>query len=172
MFSIESAKSYWAIQVLTLDYLITGYMDADRDKTSFRMAGHDAGSLAVLSAQLQPSGNLDVPVRAPIPWVLVYGDEMVALIPRDEAGNNAAIQTNGSYFKIPIPAEVFVGHYRIRGKVMASDPSLRVFTINMGFPVQDAEIDCLLPGAPLKGLKVPYLLVMSRQKQLVVPAVG
>jgi len=168
MFTLESPKSRWAIQVLTLDYLIDGYIDGDRDKYWFRVAGRDVSATPVASARFHPTGNLAVATPPTVPWVLVYGDRLVALIPRDDASTATARQTNAA-FKYAVPADVYVGPYVIRGQVLSQDMSLRVFEGYVGFPVQDAEISCLIPGAQLPDLQVPYMLVFSRQKQLLVP---
>ena len=100
--------------------------------------------------------------------MLVSGDQLVAIIPRDESGTANAIRTN-SFFNFSIPAEVYIGSYLIRGKVMSGDKNLRVFSGYVGFPVQEAEIHCLLPGAQLVGFTAPYVLVLSRHKQMIVP---
>ena len=169
MFELASpSRSQWAVQVLTRDYLIEGNLDGERDKYSFRLVGHDVGTVILTSARFQPATTLAVPARPPVPQVLIHGDELVALIPRDEAGTTEDMKNNAP-FKYPVPAEVYVGPYVIRGQVLSMDKNLRVFATYVGFVVQDAVVDCLLPGAQLTGLKAPYLLVMSRHKQLVVP---
>ncbi|MGA2505062.1 MAG: hypothetical protein ABSG01_13305 [Anaerolineales bacterium] len=168
MFNLETPSIKWAIQVLTLDYLIDGSLDADRDKYSFRLLGHDVSPLPVTSARFRPTGALSVSPPPATPWVLIYGDQLVAIIPKDDAGLTNARQLNAA-FKVAVPAEVYAGPYVIRGQVLSPDGSLRVFEGYTGFPVQDAEIKCLIPGAQLGVLKAPYVLVMSRHKQALVP---
>ncbi|HEY3343313.1 MAG TPA: hypothetical protein VGJ97_00195 [Anaerolineaceae bacterium] len=169
MFTVEPSQKYWAVQILTHDYLIDGYIDGDRDKYIFRLIGHDVSPIAVVSARLRPTGILNIQQRGPIQRMLVYGDQLIALIPHDEVSLTAARQTNAS-FKIGSPGEVYVGPYLIRGKVMSLDSSLRVFATYNGFVIEDAEISCLTPDTPLTAMNVPYVLVMSRQKQAMLPS--
>lgn len=168
MFNLEIPSTQWAVQVLTLDYLIDGSLDSERDKTSFRLQGHDVSPLPLTSARFRPTGVLSVSPPPAVPWVLIYGDQLVAIIPKDEAGLANARQLN-AVFKVGVKAEVYAGPYVIRGEVLSPDGSLRVFEGYTGFPVQDAEIKCLIPGAQLGLLKAPYVLVMSRHKQALVP---
>jgi hypothetical protein len=168
MFNLETPSAQWAIQVLTLDYLIDGSLDADRDKNSFRLMGHDVSPVPVTSARFRAAGAYSLPQLPATPWLLIYGDQLVALIPRDEAGLAAARMFNAA-FKVAVPAEVYAGPYVIRGQVLSPDGSLRVFEGYTGFPVQDAEIKSLIPGAQLGLLKAPYVLVMSRHKQALIP---
>jgi hypothetical protein len=168
MFTLEPAKSHWAVQILTLDYLIEGQLDADRDRYAFRLLGHDVSPLPVVSARLRPTGSLALATPKIVPRVLVYGDCLVALVPRDQASLASAMQTNAT-FKQAIPAAAYVGPYVIHGQVLSLDSSLRVFEGYNGFPVQAAEIKCLIPGSPLTDLTAPYVLVLSRHKQALVP---
>jgi hypothetical protein len=168
MFNLETPSTQWAVQVLTLDYLIDGKLDSERDKTSFRLQGHDVSPLPLTSVRFRPTGVLSVSPPPAVPWVLIYGDQLVAIIPKDEAGLANARQFN-TVFKVGVKAEVYAGPYVIRGQVLSPDGSLRVFEGYTGFPVQDAEIKCLIPGAQLGLLKAPYVLVMSRHKQALVP---
>ena len=168
MFNLETPSTKWAVQVLTLDYLIDGSLDSERDKTSFRLQGHDVSPLPVTSARFRPTGALSVSPPPAVPWILIYGDQLVAIIPKDEAALANACQLN-AMFKVQVRAEVYAGPYVIRGQVLSPDGSLRVFEGYTGFPVEEAEIKCLIPGAQLGVLKAPYVLVMSRHKQALVP---
>jgi hypothetical protein len=169
MFTLEPSQKYWSVQILTHDYLIDGYIDGDRDKYIFRLIGHDVSPIPVVSARLRSTGILNIQQREPIQRMVVYGDQLVALIPRDEVSLSAARQTNTA-FKVAAPGEVYVGPYMIRGNVMSLDGSLRVFATYTGFVIEDAEITCLTPDSPLTNLTAPYVLVMSRQKQAMLPA--
>src|SRR5450759_2688283 len=77
MFNLEIPSVQWAIQVLTLDYLIDGSLDAERDKNSFRLQGHDVSPLPLTSARFRVAGALSVSPPPAIPWVLIYGDQLV-----------------------------------------------------------------------------------------------
>ncbi len=165
---LEPLKSSWLVQVLTLDYLIYGSMDGDRDKYIFRLIDGKVLDLPLASAQFQPAGNLTAPMHAAVPWTMVYSESLVAIIPRDAASTACAMQNNG-FFKHPFQGEVYIGPYVMRGKVLASDNSVRLLPMYPGFPMQDVEINCLLPGSKLVGLTAPYIVVVSHHKQLIVP---
>ena len=110
------------------------------------------------------------PAEAPeaAPWALVYGEQLVALIPADEASLAGAMQLNNGY-KIATPAKVFAGSYVIHGTLLSYDTNASVFQNFRCFPMQDVQITSRLPGAQWSGLKAPYLAVMSQHKQLIVP---
>jgi hypothetical protein len=62
------------VQVLTLDYLIDGYIDGDRDKNIFRLADGGIYDLPLASVQFQPADNLSAPIHAAAPWTLVNSE--------------------------------------------------------------------------------------------------
>jgi hypothetical protein len=164
---LEPQKSSWLVQVLTLDYLIDGYMDGERDKTIFRLYDENVPDLPLASVQFQPAGSLTGAMHAVVPWVMVHSESLVAIIPRDAASLACAMQNN-TFFKQSFQGEVYIGPYVLRGKVLAYDNSVRTLPMYPGFPMQDVEINCLLPGSKLVGLKAPYLVVLTRRRQLMV----
>ncbi|MDR3575320.1 MAG: hypothetical protein P4L50_15780 [Anaerolineaceae bacterium] len=166
---LEPQKNSWLLQVLTLDYLIDGYLDGDRDKNIFRLADRQVLDLRLASVQFQPASNLVSPMHAVVPWTLVNSESLVAIIPRDAASSASAAQNN-TIFKKSFQGEVYIGPYLLRGKVLTVDDSVRILPIYPCFPMMDVEINCLLPGSKLVGLKAPYLLVMTLHRQLIVPA--
>jgi hypothetical protein len=97
---------------------------------------------------------------------LVYAESIVAVIPRDEASTAYVLKNNASLFKSPIPAEVRVGSYLLRGEVLSPDNLLNVFESYFRFAIRNAEISCLLPGSQLGELRAPYVLVLGEHKQL------
>jgi len=165
---LEPQKSSWLVQVLTLDYLIDGYMDGEMDKNIFRLADKSIPDLRLASVQFQPAGNLVAPLHAVVPWTLVNSESLVAIIPRDAASTTCAMQNN-AFFKHPFQGEVYIGPYVLRGKVLAFADTVRILPMYPAFPMQDVEINCLLPGSKLLGLRAPYLAVMSHRRQLLVP---
>jgi hypothetical protein len=165
---LEPQKNSWLLQVLTLDYLIDGYMDGDRDKNIFRLADGKVYDLPLASVQFQPAGNLVALMHAVVPWTLVNSESLVGIIPRDAASTACAMQNN-TFFKHSFHAEVYIGPYVLRGTVLAFDNSVRILPMYPGFPMQDVEINCLLPGSKLVGLKAPYMVVQTHHKQLMVP---
>jgi hypothetical protein len=173
MFDVPSvSKSPWAVQLLTFDYLIDGYIDGDREHynlTLVYLVKGGAVNMHLTSVRFQPTRNSALPTPPPAPWALVYGDGLVAVIPRDEAGTTFVTKKNADLFKVAVPAEVYVGPYVLRGKVLSPDKELTVFESYRRFAMQDAEISCLLPGALLTGLQAPYVLVVADHKQLLTP---
>ncbi len=165
---LEPQKSSWLLQVLTTDYLIDGYMDGDRDKTIFRLADRRVLDLPLASVQFQPAGNLIAPMHVVVPWTLVNSESLIAIIPRDAASMACAMQNNG-IFNQSFQGEVYIGPYVLRGKILTIDNSVRILAMYAAFPMQDVEINCLLPGSKLVGLKAPYLMVLTHHRQLLVP---
>jgi hypothetical protein len=170
MFDLEAASPVqWAVQVLTLDYLIDGCIDEQRNRIAFHLVNGDARALRVMQARIAPTGALQAPVRSDVPYVLVYGSRLVALIPRDQASTDYALRQNAS-FRIPIPAEVYAGPYLLRGQVLSPDSKLRVFSGYAAFPMQSVTVTCLAPGARMAPFGVPYLLLIGNHRQMVAAA--
>jgi hypothetical protein len=163
------AKKNWAIDVLTTDYLISGFVDGDRNALAFVLMGGDFQSIILTSARLQPTGNYAAPDSLSAPWTVVYGDTLVALIPRDPASLENAMKRNSDW-KHPLPAEVTIGHYLIRGTLLSAGNDARTFAAyTTGCVVQQAQISSLLPGARLTNLTAPYALLVGRHKHFVRP---
>jgi hypothetical protein len=156
------------VQALTLDYLVDGFIDGSQDKAYFRVMDNVLYNIGLVNVHFQATGNLPTPNPDYAPLTIVYGEQLVALIPGDEASLASAMQSNNA-LKFSTRAQVFAGSYVIRGTVLCYDTNGRVFQSYRGFPVQDAEISCRLPGAQWSGLKAPYLVVLNQHKQLVVP---
>ncbi len=167
MLTFSLPKIPWHVQVLTLDYLVDGYIEGSHDKAYFRAMANVLFNIALANARFQATGSLQVPGREAAPWTLVYGEQLVALIPWDKDSFNAAMQANGDY-KIATPGEVYVGNYLIRGTVLSYNANLNVMATQHSFPVQNAEITCRLPGSTWPGLKAPYVMVTSQHKQLII----
>jgi len=102
-------------------------------------------NIGLVNVRFQATGNLLGPAPDSAPWTIVYGEQLVALIPCDEASLASAMQINNG-FKVATRAEVFVGSYVIRGTVLSYDANGHVFQSFRSFPVQDAEISCRLLG--------------------------
>ena len=159
----------WAIDVLTTDFLISGHVDGDRNRLAFQLLGGDYSSIVISSARIQPTGNLATPDALAAQWTVAYGDTVVAVIPRDQASLDYAVKSNADW-KNPLPAEVYAGHYLIRGAVLSPGNNLRAFAAyTAGIAIQQAQITSLVPGARLSGLSAPYLLLVGRHKHLVRP---
>jgi hypothetical protein len=162
-------KKNWAVDVLTTDYLVSGYLDGDRNALAFQMMGGDFSSLILTSARIQPTGNFGAPESLSAAWTVAYGDSLVAVIPRDQASLEYAVKRNSDW-KYPQPAEIYAGHYLIRGTIFSAGNDVRTFAaFSTGFIVQQAQISSLLPGARLTGLTAPYAMFVGRHKHFVRP---
>ncbi len=162
-------KKNWAVDVLTTDYLISGYLDGDRNALAFQLMGGDFSSLILTNAKLTPTGADAAPDSLSAPWVVAYGDTLVAVIPRDPASLQYAMARNGDW-KHPQPAEIHAGHYLVRGTILSPANDVRTFAAyTTGFIVQQAAITSLLPGARFAGLSAPYVMFVGRHKHFVRP---
>ena len=168
MLTFPPPKIPWHVQALTLDYLVDGTIDGNRDKAYFRAMDNALYNIGLVNAFFQSAGSLPAQAPEAAPWALVYGEQLVALIPADEASLAGAMQLNNGY-KIATPAKVFAGSYVIHGTLLSYDTNASVFQSFRCFPMQDVQITSRLPGAQWSGLKAPYLVVMSQHKQLIVP---
>lgn len=175
------ARKNWAVDVLTTDYLISGHLDGDRNALAFQLLGGDFSSLILTSARLTPTGAPTgaptgtatggdaVPDSLSAPWVVAYGDTLVAVIPRDAGSLDFAKQRNSDW-KHPQPAEIHAGHYLVRGTIYSPANDVRTFAAyTTGFIVQEATITSLLPGARFAGLSAPYAMFVGRHKHFVRP---
>jgi hypothetical protein len=161
----STPKPLWAVQLLTTEYLVDGSLDYDDSSGSWWFLEAQAGQLALETlnlkqASFQPTAGLNVSMPAAATWSTPSTAAYVACIPRDEASTAYALKQNSSW-RNPIPAVVFVGPYSIRGNILSREQQLGSMQISGIFPMQQAVIDCLAPGARLTGLAAPYLLVHS-----------
>ncbi len=153
----------WAIQVLTTEYVVDGYIQPEED--IFRWARQygltDAFECAPLtSVQILPAGQLNTPPQSFTTWEFSYCTTIVMIIPGDEASRKAAPRDYRDY-RHPFRAVIYAGPYVIRATVLSdSEETGMLFVDHKGFiPLRDAEIDCQLPGSRLTGLKVPWLVL-------------
>ncbi len=152
-----ASKPLAAVQMLTLDYLIEGYLDADDGSWPF-------DGVTLTSVRFEPTASLTPPAATAANWYLPEKSPVVAAIPRDESilAYTRKIYRDDKY---PLPAELYVGPYLIQGIVLRSledtDPISLMSDLEEYAVVQDAVIDCLLPGARLKRLSAPLAVVST-----------
>jgi len=174
MFSVQFppplSQSQWVVQVLTLDYLIDGYTDERGSAAGFLHLISYKGkflSMWLASARLQPTGSQSVPVHQASICTIPLNDAFVGVIPRDEASAQYAQNARNDMPLYAVQAEAYVGPYVMRGTLLS--PNRNIADIDSSFAMQDAEIDCLTPGAQLHGLRVPYIVVHSPLIQAIMP---
>ncbi len=163
-------KAPWVVQVLTRDYLIEGFTNADDPvSTDFLEVsiGDDLnGSLLTLTQpNIQPAGAAAVGVPAGSKWVLPGNTEFVAVIPGNEESLAYAVNHRGTS-NTPIGAVVLAAHYVIRGTILCpGGAGLEMLSDYTLFAMQDCVIDYVGPGARLTNLDAPFMLVRTQQVQ-------
>jgi hypothetical protein len=170
-----TSRMPWAIQVLTTEYLIDGtvqpgsYMSGNsnvfehlaKDDSWLQQGGVSFTAMTWTGVHVQPTGNLGMPVQTYSVWQLMSYDNVVAFIPNDDASKEA-FQDAFKNYKHPLSADVFSGPYRIRGAFLSQSANRltpQLATENSLFPLQDARIESLLPGASLTGMQAQWLLL-------------
>jgi hypothetical protein len=162
----------WVVQVLTLEYVIDGYADeGGAAGLLLRPMTYRPPDLAVwlAPARLQPVGSLAVPVQEVSGCAIPVYSALVAIIPRDAASTAYLLREMQGLTLYAIPAALYVGPYVIRGTVLSEARTVADMAMGTIFVVQDAEIDCLMPGAQLRGLRVPHAVVHSLLVHALVP---
>jgi len=162
----------WALAFLTSDYLVAGLAQPDDYLVSgddlFDKACNQDGAeafqlLTLNGVQLQPASNLEAaPETLPV-WNLGLCDTLVAVIPNDDLSRQAAQRAYSDY-KQPVRGIFYIGAYVISGMFLADpDEGDVLFSTERSLrPMLEATVDCRLPGARLKGWRVPWLLINGR----------
>jgi hypothetical protein len=166
-------KPLWRLQLLTGEYLIEGCFNPDENKVGsadiFEMTCEnvlDGGGieafhrLGLTNVEIQPTGVLSLPEQSYAEWGMTDFDQVIAVIPRDEASLQAAQKAFQEY-RYPLRAEIYAGPYRLRGKILSDStiPRRSPFLMNQIVPLVEAEIDNRLPGARLSGLRADWMLL-------------
>ena len=166
-------KPLWQLQLLTGEILIEGSYNPDEFRVGsadiFEMSCEnvlDGGGieafhrLSLTDVSIKPTGMLDLPPQSYPEWAITVIDQVIAIIPRDEASLQAAQKAFREY-RYPLPVEIFAGPYRLRGKILSDStiPKRSPFLMNQVVPLAEAEIENLLSGAKMKGLRADWLLL-------------
>lgn len=166
-------KPLWRLQLLTSEYLIEGNFQPEENLVGsaniFEMACEntlDEGGieafqrLQLSDVQLHPTGLLVTTARLYPQWSIPAFDHVLAILPRDEASLQAAQKAFKEY-RYPLPVEVFAATYRLRGRLLSDStiPGRSPFAISQLIPLAEAEIESLLPGARLTGLRADWMLL-------------
>jgi len=162
----SQSQRQWAMQALTLDYLIEGNVQPSDELTLLLEGGRRYYErryvLTLAPAQIQPTGSLTTPTLSVSQWTLEHRGGLVALIPRDEASTQALLKVTQSK-TFPFRAVMYVGSYVIRASLTPESQAFGQVLEGWAFiQAKDAEIDCQLPGAQLSGLTAPWL-VLNRE---------
>jgi len=165
-------RLFWRLQLLTEEYLVEGLFNPEEKVGSadiFEMSCEnvlDGGGIeafhqmSLTAVTLKATGLLVLPEQSYPEWSTAIFEHVIAVIPRDEASLQAAHKAFREY-RYPLPVEIYAGPYRLRGKVVSDStiPRRSPFLMNQMVPLVEAEIDNLLPGAALHGLRADWLLL-------------
>jgi hypothetical protein len=157
----------WAIQVLTTEYLVEGYVRPD-DDPFLEISDENldnTSSLQLTNVSVRPTGGLAAPARSYPVWNLIFWNRVVALIPRDDASLAAARQLEESRTH-PLEVEVYIGPYRVLGTLHLSQPDVTdAWTpgVEMFAVLTDATLENLTPGAQVDKLTAPWLMLNGSQ---------
>jgi hypothetical protein len=162
-------SSPWAIQVLTLDYLIDGVINPNiATNLSFLQVSFTStpsGSLSLKSTMVQPTGSAEAPTGNISRWLVSFKPGLIGVIPRSEPGRAYVLKhTGGDY---PCAAELRIGPYAIRGTLLSpyKPRDIANITGDLSFAMQDVEIDCVSADGKLKGLKASVMVLCTHLLQ-------
>jgi len=169
----STPRQLWRLQLLTNEYLIEGSINPEESRVGssdiFEMSCEnvlDGGGieafhrLSFTDVSVRATGALNLPEQHYPEWGTAVFNDVIAVIPRDEASLQAAQKAFREY-RYPLQVEIFAGPYRLRGKLLSDStiPRRSPFLENQIVPLVEAEIDNLLPGASLHDLQADWLLV-------------
>jgi hypothetical protein len=158
----------WAIQVLTMDYLIAGQIDGSDilQQAIFSLPGRHLDSrtaVTLTSVQIQPTGSLPVPGGSISSWTLGVPLGVIGVIPRDEKSMAEVLRNKNE--KETVPVGMLIGPYVIRGTLYVNPKYVLRATGENGLTLKNVEIDRITPDSILKGLKAPAMVVSTHLLQ-------
>ena len=149
----------WSLDVLTLDYLVSGEVGPAAQKwawTYFSMVEkRTPSSLEMTASKASSTGNLPAPDLAGKTVGFSYQTGLIGLIPRDEAAGNA--WDKWAVLGDALAAELTIGPYAISGSMLSPSGGLSVL-INDRFAMRDATITRVDggSGAPIDAPKAVF----------------
>ncbi|GEM_PF-1757558 len=161
--------SGWAVQVLTTDYIISGYLQPVDMPLVGSLNVPTQPTLTLTQAQLR--AIVGQSASETLPEITIPKTAIVALIPRDEASARSAVaqMPPGSQ-----RAVIYAGPYLIRATFrLSGDMHMRIlFGASSGamLAVSDATITCLKVGSVFSEQTVPVVIVNKNSVQVYHPA--
>jgi hypothetical protein len=158
----------WAVQVLTADYVISGYLQPVDMPLVGSLNVPTQPTLTLTQAQLRTIAGQSA--SETLPEIAIPKTAIVALIPRDEAGTRsaAAQMPPGSQ-----RAVIYAGPYLIRAAFrLAGDMHMRtLFGASTGamLAVSEAVVLCLRPGSAFSEQTAPVLILNKNVVQVYHP---
>ncbi len=158
----------WAIQVLTLDYLIDGQIDGSNSLQAAVLGLNNViaglAPLTLTSVQVQPTGSLTAPSDHPTSWMIDFNQTIIGVIPKDE--KSIAEFQKRNIQKSTVAVEMVIGPYFVRGTAyhrLSSDLLYRLPQVPLA--LKDVEIDQITPDSKLKGWKAPFMIAFTKLLQ-------
>ena len=161
----------WALQALTLNYLIDGFVEPNGEVQTLLIGGPNYYErryvLSLTEAKVQPVGNLAFAPFSCERWTLEHRWGLVAIIPKDDLSTqiikNIAKESQYTYRIV-----MYAGPFIIRATVMPPT-QFHAFESYAFMPAKDAVIDCMIPGSLLTGLNAPWIVVNREMWEGFVP---
>jgi hypothetical protein len=159
----------WAVQILTDDYIISGFLQLVDMPLVGSLNVPTQPTLTLTQAQLR--ANIGQSASETLPEITIPKTAIVALIPRDEASaRSAAMQMPSGSQR----AAIYAGPYLIRAAFrLAGDMHMRIlFGASTGamLAVSEAAITCLKPGNGFPQQTVPVIILNKNSVQVYHPA--
>ncbi len=159
----------WAIQVLTTDYLISGYLPPVDMPLVGSLNVPTQPTLTLVQAQLRALEAQAANVT--LPEITIPKAAIIALIPRDEASTRSAAAQMPSNSQ---RAVIYAGPYLLRAAFrLAGDMHMRVlFGASAGvmLAVSEATITCLKSGNAFPEQTAPVVIINKNCVQAYHPA--
>ena len=162
----------WPMQVLTLDYFITGYLAPVEMPLAGFLNVPTQATVTLTGAQVQALGPQAAVANASPAEVTLPKSSIVAFIPRDEAGMRAAALQMPN---VPQRAVMYAGPFVISAAFMLAGemPVRNLFSAGAGgsmLAVTQAQVACQIPGTRFAPLPAQILIVNKALVQLYHPA--
>lgn len=159
----SASAEEWPIEVLTLDFLVTGRVGAAAQKWGWTYfattAQRAAQELRVEVDAIQPTGKLAAPAWAGRTASFAYSNGLVAFIAREPA-TVAIWQKWAAGIGQPVQAQFIAGPYVVSATILAPDGTLQVM-LSDRIAIYDATITRIddSGGTPID---VPFGMLSTR----------
>jgi hypothetical protein len=154
------------VQILTPDFVIGGFLPP-MDTPMLGFLNLPANASITLGRCRLAALNPQVVVPVEVAEITIPKANIIAVVPRDEAGSRSAMLNLPAASK---RATLYAGPYLIQAtiRVLSENAFSNFFSSGGGnlFTVTDATVRSTLPGAKFAELKVPALVVNRQLVQL------
>lgn len=162
-------KSRWSVQFLTTEYLVDGFVDGNKEKNILDLNAVNFSQVLLNGVSYQPTGLLSAPQPAKFPWAVLFSNEIIAMIPNDQASMAFALKANSNIAN-PLAMEVTAGQYVMRGSFMFSIPfEVEAPRYQPAMIGKDVQVDSVLPHTQWTGFKAPYMIFTNKYIHTLAP---